>query len=123
MNGNRMAMGVPFLGISLKFPNYMFHVMSYKWDQYRNTGMWGLMIYKMPNIPEELLMKAFRTKMWLQYYQSYIMNSQNFTEEQRMINMQFNQKINIENLIDQSNKYTIGYKISIRYDEIIKRKF
>jgi hypothetical protein len=123
MNGNRKALGIPYLGLSLKFPNYMFHVMSYKWDQYRNTGIWGMIIYKLPNVPEELLMKSFRTKMWMQYYSSYIINSQNFTEEQRIINIQFNQKINFENLLNETNKYTTGYNISIRYDEIIKRKY
>jgi hypothetical protein len=120
-NGHKNAIGIPYLGISLKFPNYMFYIASYKFDSKKNIGIYELIIYKMPHISYEILNKALSTHMWIQYYDSFIRHMNYITENQRITIMNFNQKINYERLISLYNN--VNHTIDINYNYIIAETY
>jgi hypothetical protein len=114
------AIDIPFLGISLKFPNYMFDVESYRFDNTRDTGIFGLTIYKIQNIPQQILDRAFQTSMWLQYYHSFTSKIHYFKYEKNAVN-KFIQNNNLVTLMVDANQITKDkIKISINYERILK---
>lgn len=105
----RDCINIPYLGLSRKFPGYMFYVKSYMWDTYKKTGIYTLIIYKMPNVPKEVLVKAFRTPMWIQYYSYYITSYSNyFSDYSRESIYSFNRMYNIEEMMIESERQQSG---------------
>ena len=111
----RKVIDVPFIGLSAKFPGYMFYVKSYMWDYTTNKGVFSIIIYKLPNIPRDLFIVACRTPMWLQYYQYYIVNlSRYFNPREYALISNFNATYNMNQLILDSERNMYG-RIMINY--------
>jgi hypothetical protein len=111
----RKVIDVPFIGLSAKFPGYMFYVKSYMWDYTTNKGVFSVIVYKIPNIPRDLFITACRTPMWLQYYQYYIVNlSRYFNPREYTLISNFNSMYNMNQLILDSERNMYG-RIMINY--------
>jgi hypothetical protein len=117
-HGGKKHIDIPFIGISLKFPNYLFYVKGYTFNTMRKTGIYELIIYKMPNIPQNILLGAIQTPMWIEYYSSFIRHINVVSDDKIEDILNFNQLINFEHLV-QSAPRTSNY-ISINYDDIIQ---
>jgi len=98
----------------------MFYISSIRFDITVTAGtIYGLTIYKIPDIPQEILDKAFLTPMWLEYYFSFIQYIHKFENLDKNYLYDFNGKKKIEEHV-MGNKQINKDEISINYERILK---
>ena len=118
-HGQKNVIGIPFVGVSLKFPNYLFYVKSYEFNALRSTGIYELIVYRMPIIPQKLLIQAINTPMWVQYYHSFFRHT-NLLNHQEQVNLiEFNEVMQLDNLMSNLDYNIPNNKITINYDAIM----
>jgi hypothetical protein len=118
-HGHKNVIGIPFVGISLKFPNYLFYVKSYEYNVIRLTGIYELIVYRMPLIPQKLLIQAINTPMWVQYYDSFYKHTNILNNLQQVTLSEFNEILGLENLMANLDSSISTNKITINYDSIM----
>jgi hypothetical protein len=118
-SGHKKVIEIPFIGVSLKFPNYLFYVKSYAYNAVRSTGIYELIVYRMPIISQKLLIQAINTPMWIQYYNSFFKHTNILNHSQQVNLIEFNEIIQLDILMSNLGSNIHNNKITINYDAIM----
>ncbi len=68
--------GFPLLGVSLKFPNYLFNITSFN----SSSQIYSMQVFPKNAVLPEIIQTAMEKPMWIQYYLSFLRNQKSSLE-------------------------------------------